>query len=259
MKRQSIKRTLLGMVLAVAAVCSWAAQDGKTLKVKLDLVDFGDSVVVYRIGQKEQTFTGKNGKFEFEIQVDKVCLGTLVQPRLLRGDMEDARFYNIPLVGGETVRVWDTDKTRYDIDGTGFYADYHKVDLFMEKADDEQAANAAKYREMSADPSVSKEAKDKFYNEVYKPSFDRYQQALVDYLKAHASQALERFIRSSRIDRVRLITQRELADDEAISAALETASQRKETAICAVLMESGRRMKEKSGVPQALSLELDDW
>ena len=142
MKRQSIKRTLLGMVLAVAAVCSWAAQDGKTLKVKLDLVDFGDSVVVYRIGQKEQTFTGKNGKFEFEIQVDKVCLGTLVQPRLLRGDMEDARFYNIPLVGGETVRVWDTDKTRYDIDGTGFYADYHKVDLFMEKADDEQAANA---------------------------------------------------------------------------------------------------------------------
>ena len=51
-----------------------------------------------------------------------------------------------------------------------------------------QAANAAKYREMSADPSVSKEAKEKFYNEVYKPSFDRYQQALVDYLKAHASQ-----------------------------------------------------------------------
>ena len=41
---------------------------------------------------------------------------------------------------------------------------------------------------MSADPSVSKEAKEKFYNEVYKPSFDRYQQALVDYLKAHASQ-----------------------------------------------------------------------
>ena len=187
-KVQHVKRVLLSTVLAVAAVCSWAAQDGKTLKVKLDLVDFGDSVVVYRIGQKEQTFTGKNGKFEFEIQVDKVCLGTLVQPRLLRGDMEDARFYNIPLVGGETVRVWDTDKTRYDIDGTGFYADYHKVDLFMEKADDEQAANAAKYREMSADPSVSKEAKEKFYNEVYKPSFDRYQQALVDYLKAHASQ-----------------------------------------------------------------------
>ena len=82
-KVQHVKRALLSTVLAVAAVCSWAAQDGKTLKVKLDLVDFGDSVVVYRIGQKEQTFTGKNGKFEFEIQVDKVCLGTLVQPRLL--------------------------------------------------------------------------------------------------------------------------------------------------------------------------------
>ena len=79
------------------------------------------------------------------------------------------------------------------------------------------------------------------------------------FLRTHAVQALERFIRGGQLERVRLITQRDLADERAISAALETASQRKETAICAVLMESGRRIKETSGAPRTLSLELDDW
>ena len=79
------------------------------------------------------------------------------------------------------------------------------------------------------------------------------------FLKKHAAEALDLFIKGGRAEGVRLITQRELADGKAISAALETASQRKEAAICAVLMESGRRMKEKSGASQVLSLELDDW
>ena len=67
-----MKRMILSMMLAVVAVCGWAANNDNTLKVKLDLVDFGDTVVVYRSGYEEQTFIGKNGKFEFEIEVDKV-------------------------------------------------------------------------------------------------------------------------------------------------------------------------------------------
>ena len=58
-----MKRTILSMMMAAVAMCVWAANDGKTLKVKLDLVGFGDSVVVYRSGQPELTFTGKDGKF----------------------------------------------------------------------------------------------------------------------------------------------------------------------------------------------------
>ena len=198
-----MKRMILSMMLAVAAVCGWAAPttqssavplyqegmgDNKTLKVKLDLVDFGDTVVVYRSGYEELTFIGKNGKFEFELEVDKVVQGMLLQPKLLRGDMEDARYYSIPLVGGESVRVWDTDKTRFDVDGTGFYADYHKVDLFNENDGKELRASTLQFREMKANKDIKKEERDRFYNEVYLPNYNRHQQALVDYIKANPKQ-----------------------------------------------------------------------
>ena len=40
-----MKRTIL-MMLAAVAMCGWAAGNGsKTLKVKLDIVDFGDTAV----------------------------------------------------------------------------------------------------------------------------------------------------------------------------------------------------------------------
>ena len=181
---------ILSMMLAVVAVCGWAAPDagGKTLKVKLDLVDFGDTVVVYRSGHEEETFVGKNGKFEFEIEVDKVTQGMLLQPRILRGDMEDARIYSVPLVGGEQMRVWDTDKSRFDVDGTGFYADYHKVDLFNENDGKELRASTLQFREMKASKDIKKEERDRFYNEVYLPNYNRHQQALVDYIKANPKQ-----------------------------------------------------------------------
>ena len=183
-----MKKMILSMMLTAVTLFGWAANDGKTLKVKLDIVDFGDTVVVYRFGHEELTFIGKNGKFEFELQVDTVCNGLLLQPRLLRGDMEDPLFYTIPLVGGESVSVLDTDKTRFDVDGTGFYADYHQMDLFKENVGKEQRDNAAKYREMKTDSTISKEERNKFYNDVYTPSYNRYQQALVDYVKAHPKQ-----------------------------------------------------------------------
>lgn len=183
-----MKKMILSMMLTAVTLFGWAANDGKTLKVKLDIVDFGDTVVVYRFGHEELTFIGKNGKFEFELQIDTVCNGLLLQPRLLRGDMEDPLFYTIPLVGGESVSVLDTDKTRFDVDGTGFYADYHQMDLFKENVGKEQRDNAAKYREMKTDSTISKEERNKFYNDVYMPSYNRYQQALVDYVKAHPKQ-----------------------------------------------------------------------
>ena len=161
-KKDHMKKTILSMILATVAMCAWAAKDGKTLKVKLDIVDFGDTVVVYRSGHEEQTFTGKDGKFKFKLQVDTLCEAYLMQPKLLRGDMDNMRLYSVPLVGGETMRLWDTSKERYDVDGTGFYADYHQVDLFNENAVKDARTDATKY--------------------------ERYQQALKDYIKAHPKQ-----------------------------------------------------------------------
>ena len=76
------------------------------------------------------------------------------------------------------------------------------------------------------------------------------------FLTEHAEQALERFIRSGQIDRVRLLTERGLADSQACAKALRIASELGETAICAVLMESGR---ETAGKNLNLSMELEDW
>ena len=182
-----MKKLILSMMLAAVAIGGWAANDN-TLKVKLDLVDFGDTVVVYRSGQPEQTFIGKNGQFEFTLQVDAVDMAFLLQPRALRGDMEDMRVYNIPLVGGESVVVTDKEKVRFDVEGTGFYADYHKVDLFNENDQKPMREATLKYRAMKADDAVSKEEREKYYNEVYSPSFDRHQQAVIDYIKTHAKQ-----------------------------------------------------------------------
>ena len=187
-----MRKTFLLIMLAAVAICGWAANDNKvndnTLKVKLDLVDFGDTVVVYRSGYEELTFVGKDGKFEFELQVETPCESFLLQPKILRGDMEDARVYSLPLVGGESVRVWDTERTRYDVDGTGFYADFHQMDLFNENVGKEQLDNAAKYRAMNTDNSISNEERSKFYNDVYSPSYNLYQQKLMDYVKAHPNQ-----------------------------------------------------------------------
>ena len=183
-----MKKIILSMMLAAIAVCGRAANNDSTLIVKLDLVDFGDTVVVYRPGKEDLTFVGKEGKFEFELQVDTACIGLFAQPRLFRGDLDEPQYYSVPLVGGETMRVWDTDRTRFDVDGTGFYADFHKVDLFNENAGKDMRENTLKYRAMKNDNTLTKEERNKFYDEVYSPSFDRYQQELIDYVKAHPNQ-----------------------------------------------------------------------
>ncbi len=76
------------------------------------------------------------------------------------------------------------------------------------------------------------------------------------FLREHAQEALERFIRSRQTERVRLITENGYADAQALSGALKLASELGETAICAILMESGR---EAAGRAEDLTLELEDW
>lgn len=188
-----MKRLVLSALLAVVAMCGWAAKNDGKLKVKIDVKDFGDTLVVYRSGHGEQTFIGKDGKFKFELKVDTPCTAILVQPRFFRGDMT-ATFFNVPLVGGEEMRLWATDKTRYDVDGTGFYSDYHQVDLFRENAVKELQINADKLSKLVADDNVSDEEGSKFYKEVYQPSVARYQQSVMDYIKAHPKQEAAVFL-----------------------------------------------------------------
>ena len=185
-KNNDMRTIIMSLVLAVATMSGWAANDNK-LKVKLDIVDFGDTVLVVHGGQTD-TFVGKAGKIEFELTIDTIQEAYLVEPRLMLGDMEEPKIFHIPLVGGEEVRIWQTTSDRYDVDGTGFYADYHQVDLYNEKSSADLRTYSGKYREMLVDPSKSETEREKYYKEVYLPSYDRYQQALIDYVKAHPRQ-----------------------------------------------------------------------
>ena len=201
-----MKKTIFIMMFTTIAMCCWAVNDNKAnkLKVKLDIVDFGDTVVVYHDGNR-QWFFGKDGKFEFEVVVDTIYEAILYQPKLDRGDLDDLLYFRVPFVGGEEMRLLMTNRERYDVEGTGFYADYHKVDLFNENAAKESRENATTYREMCSDSTINKETRNKFYNEVYEPSYDRYQLALVDYIKTHPSQEAAVFLLKniSSIDKVK--------------------------------------------------------
>ena len=86
------------------------------------------------------------------------------------------------------LRIWQTTSDRYDVGGTGFYAEYHQVDLFNENAEKESSGYGRQFREMREGGTVSEEELTKFYNDIYEPSFDRYQEALFDYIKAHPKQ-----------------------------------------------------------------------
>ena len=119
------------------------------------------------------------------------------------------------------------------------FREYDRLFPFMEHDDPSFAAVIASDRLM-------------FPHDLDAAAEERY----LTFLRAHAAEALDRFIRESQIERVRLVAERGLADADALSQALVTASERKETAICAVLMESGRQTNKKQ---QELTLELEDW
>ena len=119
------------------------------------------------------------------------------------------------------------------------FREYDRLFSFMERDDASFAAVIASDRLMF--PHDLDEAAERHYTE---------------FLREQAAQALERFIRSGQIDRVRLLTRKGLCDAEASAKALRIASELGETAICAVLMESGR---ETAGKNQDLALELEDW
>lgn len=119
------------------------------------------------------------------------------------------------------------------------FREYDRLFPFMEHDDPSFAAVIASDRLM-------------FPHDLDAAAEERY----LTFLRAHAAEALDRFIRESQIERVRLVAERGLADADALSQALVTASERKETAICAVLMESGRKTNKKQ---QELTLELEDW
>ena len=119
------------------------------------------------------------------------------------------------------------------------YREYDRLFPFMEHDDPSFAAVIASDRLM-------------YPHDLDRIAGDRY----MNFLKEHADEALEQFAEAGQIERVRFVTDAGLADDESILRALRIASEKGETAICAVLVENGRKSRAE---PAGMTLELEDW
>jgi len=132
-----MRKLLLSLGLMTAVAGNLQAAGGK-LKVKMDCKPVGDSIVAVTVmgGQKTQVFTGKQGKFEFEIDIPQVQPLFLVEPGALRQE-RSAVIYQLPGVPDEEVVVTAADRSRYDINGSKFYTQYHEADVALETAQKE--------------------------------------------------------------------------------------------------------------------------
>ena len=181
-----MKKILLGlMAAAITSVGSYA--EGNKLHVKMNVKDVGDSITVVSLSERDfqHTFTGKQGVFDFEVELPKATILYLVEPQLLRG-IPGAN-YKIPAVPGETVEVTSSDESRYDVDGPGFYGQYHQADLVIEAA-------GKPMRDLTLDITAKMEAgasQDsliKVYQEQMPILQKKVSDAIMDYIKTHPNE-----------------------------------------------------------------------
>lgn len=181
-----MKKIFLSCMMALAALSSNAA-DGK-LHVKMNVSSLGDTIQVM-IGQSREnlpTFTGKQGKFEFDVDVTSPTMIYLLEPAVMRGD-RNARFFHIAAVPGEQVELTATDDTRYDINGSKFYAQYHAADLMMENAQKEARDLNRKCNELMMQ-GASQDSVAAIFQAAMPDIQKRMETTIMDYIKAHAGE-----------------------------------------------------------------------
>ncbi len=175
-----MRKALLGLFLVALTGASCTA-DNK-LHVKMNVKNVGDTIVVVSQADSRQTFTGKQGVFDFEVEVPAVTSLYLVEPQLFQG-LPGAR-YMVPAVPGETVEITAEDENRYDISGSTFYAQYHEADVAIEDAgkpllaflDDLQAKLEA---------GASRDSLVKVYQEQLPAMQQKIEDAITGFVKAH--------------------------------------------------------------------------
>ncbi len=177
-----MKKVLLSLVLMVAAQVGFAA-DGK-VHVKGDMKNVGDTLFVLtrEMMTQPQTVLVKDGKFEFDFPVEKVQNIFIVSPGLLRQQREANRVQmQLIAVPGETMELTGDTKSRYDINGSNFYKEYHSADLAMEAVNNEISAMVENANKIMAEQS--QEAAAKYYNEQMPALTAKMQNAIMDFIK----------------------------------------------------------------------------
>jgi thiol-disulfide isomerase/thioredoxin len=179
-----MKKNLFSMLLLFIVACSCTADNGK-LHVKMDCKGLGDSVVVI-VADTQLNYAGSQGVFDFTVDLPKVTTLTIAEPSLLRGG-QTGRYYQIPAVPGEEVVITQTDESRYDINGSKFYAQYHAVDLMLEEAQKPMREFQQKCQDM-LQKGVPQDSVMNFYQDGQKKIVETYTRTIIDYIKAHDSE-----------------------------------------------------------------------
>ena len=181
-----MKKILFTMAAALSVLSGWAAPKGN-FQLKVELKNFGDTMIVYIPGQtnqdaKMETVVAKNGKFETDLDIDQPKNIQLLTPKTMR--REENKYAIIIAVPNEECVLTGDITARYDVTGSKFYKEYHEADVMMEAAQkplaDLQAALSARIQAGESREAIMKEYEEK------SPALQKaFTQALFTYIKDH--------------------------------------------------------------------------
>jgi len=175
------------MMMVTAIICS-CADNANKLHVKMNTKGLGDSIVVIAGNNPGaiQGFGGKQGVFEFDIELKEATMLILAEPSALSGN-PNARYFRIPGMPGESVELTAVNDERYDINGSKFYAQYHEADLMLENAQKPLEEFMRKLMDMK-EQGVSQDSLMKLSQAGMAPLKEALNKTIIDYIKAHANE-----------------------------------------------------------------------
>ena len=125
------KNLILSAALLLSASAAMA-QDG-VFQVKANLKSIGDTLIAMKSRTEMDTILVKKGKFTYKTVLKTPTEMTFASPGAFRGT--DRTVFRVFAMPGESAELVGDIKDRFDINGKGFYQQYHQVDLFTENAD----------------------------------------------------------------------------------------------------------------------------
>ena len=132
-----MNKTIFGLALLAYTGTAQAQGEG-TLRIKGQLTGFTDTVLVLRPATRslnaDTTMVTDNGTFDITIKLDKPQSLYLATPGTIRREQNAAFGVQVIGVPGESVELSGDPRTRYDINGSTFYKQYHEADIAMETA-----------------------------------------------------------------------------------------------------------------------------
>ena len=183
-----MKKFVLSMAMLAVALVGYA-NDGN-VHVKGNMQNVGDTLLALTMKTQAtpQTVLVKDGKFEFDFPVTEITDLYLVSPNLMRRQPGNNVQIKVIAVPGESMELTGDVKSRYDINGSKFYKEYHHADLAMEGVNNEISALMEKANKMMAEQGRDVAAK--FYNEQYPPLMEKFLNTIMNFVKENpASEA----------------------------------------------------------------------